>query len=176
MELSRPATFSPVDGLQREMEANWTTGILYDDLLGVSLSVALIQKYAGEVSAGPFATGGIARARLNHVLDYIHENSHLPFCKAVSRGHGRLAAPLSDESAAPAGQGASSPGHQDNGGNRRRDWLFRCRSFCPRLSQIRGRKSYGVEAKQLTTGQELRFWQERSTEQQEMVIPHFVLR
>lgn len=62
--------------LQREMEANWTTGALYGDLLGMSLSVALIQKYAGEISARPFVSGGISRARLKHVLDYIRENSH----------------------------------------------------------------------------------------------------
>jgi AraC family transcriptional regulator len=63
--------------IQREMEADWTTGSLYGDLLGMALSVALIQKYAGNVPAVPFATGGISKARLKHVIDYIHENDHV---------------------------------------------------------------------------------------------------
>jgi AraC family transcriptional regulator len=62
--------------MQREMEEGWTTGSLYGDLLGMSLSVALVQKYAHETPETLFAKGGISKARLQRVLDFIHENSH----------------------------------------------------------------------------------------------------
>jgi AraC family transcriptional regulator len=69
--------------MQREMEANWATGPLYGDLLAMSLSVALVKKYAGSGAAdgvGPGVGNGIGQEvpghGLRHVLDYIHENSH----------------------------------------------------------------------------------------------------
>jgi AraC family transcriptional regulator len=59
----------------REMESGWSTGALYNDLLGMSLAVALIRKYAGEAKAAVFAKGGMPRGRLQRVLDYIAANS-----------------------------------------------------------------------------------------------------
>lgn len=60
--------------IQREMEAGWKTGPLYGDLLAMSLSVAIIQKYAAEGAAGGAATGGMTKRRLKQVIEYIHEN------------------------------------------------------------------------------------------------------
>ncbi|MBT9330900.1 helix-turn-helix domain-containing protein [Paracidobacterium acidisoli] len=62
--------------IQREMEEGWSTGALYGDLLGMSLSVALLRKHAKEDPEAIFAKGGISKARLRRVLDFIHENSH----------------------------------------------------------------------------------------------------
>jgi AraC family transcriptional regulator len=63
--------------MRREMEAGWETGALYGDHLGMSLSIALIQKYSRDVAISPQAKGGISRVRLQRVLDYIAANSHL---------------------------------------------------------------------------------------------------
>jgi AraC family transcriptional regulator len=63
--------------MRREMEAGWETGALYGDHLGMSLSIALIQKYGRDVAISRQAKGGISRVRLQRVLDYIAANSHL---------------------------------------------------------------------------------------------------
>jgi AraC family transcriptional regulator len=63
--------------MRREMEAGWETGALYGDHLGMSLSIALIQKYSRDVTISGQAKGGISRVRLQRVLDYIAANSHL---------------------------------------------------------------------------------------------------
>jgi AraC family transcriptional regulator len=66
-----------ISELAREMESGWTTGSLYGDLLGMSLSVALVRKHATEGIAAPAVRGGMPKARLKRVLDYIAENCHL---------------------------------------------------------------------------------------------------
>ena len=63
--------------MRREMEAGWETGALYGDHLGMSLSIALIHKYGRDVAISPQAKGGISKARLRRVLDYIAANGHL---------------------------------------------------------------------------------------------------
>jgi AraC family transcriptional regulator len=63
--------------MRREMEAGWETGALYGDHLGMSLSIALIQKYGRNVAISSQAKGGIPRVRLRRVLDYIAANVHL---------------------------------------------------------------------------------------------------
>jgi len=63
--------------MEREMEANWPMGALYGDLLAMSLSIALLQKY-GRNASGPMpAKGGMPRLRLKRILEHIAENSHL---------------------------------------------------------------------------------------------------
>lgn len=59
----------------REMESGWSTGPLYNDLLGMSLAVALVRKHSGEAGRTEFAKGGMPKGRLKHVLDYIEANS-----------------------------------------------------------------------------------------------------
>ncbi|HEY6413029.1 MAG TPA: AraC family transcriptional regulator [Edaphobacter sp.] len=60
--------------MEREVTAGSTTGPLYGDLLGLSLSVALIRKY-GHTSAIPAShKGGIPRPQLKRVLEYIAAN------------------------------------------------------------------------------------------------------
>jgi AraC family transcriptional regulator len=63
--------------MRREMEAGWETGALYGDHLGMSLSIALIQKYSRNGTTSSQAKGGIPRVRLRRVLDYIAANIHL---------------------------------------------------------------------------------------------------
>ncbi len=63
--------------MRREMETGWETGALYGDHLGMSLAIALIQKYSRDVTISRQAKGGISRVRLQRVLDYIAANSHL---------------------------------------------------------------------------------------------------
>lgn len=63
--------------MEREMQANWPMGALYGDLLAMSLSIALLQKY-GRNAPGPApAQGGMSRVRLKRILEHIAENSHL---------------------------------------------------------------------------------------------------
>ena len=60
--------------MEREVTSGSATGPLYGDLLGLSLSVALIRKY-GHPSATPaLHKGGIAKPRLTRVLEYIATN------------------------------------------------------------------------------------------------------
>ena len=58
--------------MEREVTSGSATGPLYGDLLGLSLSVALIRKY-GHPSP-TLHKGGIAKTRLNRVLEYIAAN------------------------------------------------------------------------------------------------------
>jgi AraC family transcriptional regulator len=62
--------------IEREMEENWIMGPLYGDLLGMSLSLALVKKYGHVALPRQHAQGGLSRARLLRVLDYINDNSH----------------------------------------------------------------------------------------------------
>jgi AraC family transcriptional regulator len=66
-----------VSELRREMEAGWETGALYGDHLGMSLCIALIQKYSRTATNAMVAKGGISRIRLQRVLEYIAANGHL---------------------------------------------------------------------------------------------------
>jgi AraC family transcriptional regulator len=59
--------------IAREMEAGWTMGALYGDLLGMSLSLALVRKYGNAQAHGAMARGGIAGARLKRILEYMEE-------------------------------------------------------------------------------------------------------
>ncbi|WP_162539396.1 AraC family transcriptional regulator [Granulicella sp. WH15] len=56
--------------MEREMASGWPMGALYGDLIGLSLSIALVRKYASPTPP-PLLKGGLARAKLRHVLDYI---------------------------------------------------------------------------------------------------------
>ena len=58
--------------MEREVTSGSATGPLYGDLLGLSLSVALIRKYGHTIT--PTHKGGIAKPRLNRVLEYIAAN------------------------------------------------------------------------------------------------------
>lgn len=60
--------------MNREMKSGWLMGSLYGDLLGMSLSVALIKKYGETTSYIPRLKGGLSRAHIRAVLDYIEEN------------------------------------------------------------------------------------------------------
>jgi AraC family transcriptional regulator len=62
--------------IEREMEDDWAMGPLYGDHLGMSLSLALIKKYGQVALPRDLAQGGLPRARLLRVLDYINDNSH----------------------------------------------------------------------------------------------------
>jgi AraC family transcriptional regulator len=60
--------------MEREMNSGWAMGQLYGDLLGMSLSVALIRKY-GETSSLPMPLrGGLSRSDLRKVQAYIDEH------------------------------------------------------------------------------------------------------
>jgi AraC family transcriptional regulator len=63
--------------MQREMETGCQMGALYGDHLGMSLSIALIQKYSRNVWITRTAKGRISKVRLQRVLEYIAANSHL---------------------------------------------------------------------------------------------------
>jgi AraC family transcriptional regulator len=63
--------------MQREMETGWEMGVLYGDHLGMSLSIALIQKYGKDISIAPLVKGGISKVRLERMLEYIAANNHL---------------------------------------------------------------------------------------------------
>jgi AraC family transcriptional regulator len=60
--------------MDREMAAGWPMGALYGDLLGMSLSIALLRKYGQTSSALVPLKGGLSQPRLKQVLAYIEEN------------------------------------------------------------------------------------------------------
>ena len=60
--------------MEREVTSGSATGPLYGDLLGLSLSVALIRKYGHAAATPALQKGGIAKPRLNRVLEYIATN------------------------------------------------------------------------------------------------------
>ncbi len=60
--------------MNREMKSGWLMGSLYGDLLGMSLSVALIKKYGETANYIPQLKGGLSRAHIRKVLAYIEEN------------------------------------------------------------------------------------------------------
>jgi AraC family transcriptional regulator len=60
--------------MEREVTSGSAMGPLYGDLLGLSLSVALIRKYGRASTTPAYRKGGIARPALNRVLDYIGAN------------------------------------------------------------------------------------------------------
>jgi AraC family transcriptional regulator len=62
--------------MDREMNAGWPMGSLYGDLLGMSLSIALIKKYGRTSSASARIKGGLSRPNLRRVQSYIEENLH----------------------------------------------------------------------------------------------------
>lgn len=61
---------------QREMESGWETGALYQEHLGLSLSIALIQKFNECTATLPIVKGGMTRVRLRRVVDYVAANNH----------------------------------------------------------------------------------------------------
>jgi AraC family transcriptional regulator len=60
--------------MEREITAGSATGPLYGDLLGLSLSVALIRKYGHTSDTPAKVKGGLARPALARVLEYIASN------------------------------------------------------------------------------------------------------
>ncbi len=65
-----------VTEMDREMASGWAMGSLYGDLLGMSLSIALIKKYAHTSVAPAPLKGGLSRPQLKQVLAYIEEGLH----------------------------------------------------------------------------------------------------
>ncbi len=62
--------------MEREMSSGWPMGSLYGDLLGMSLSIALIKKYGHTSSTPVLLKGGLSRPKLRRMLAYIEENLH----------------------------------------------------------------------------------------------------
>jgi AraC family transcriptional regulator len=60
--------------MEREMSSGWAMGPLYGDLLGMSLSIALVKKYAHAPSLPPPIRGGLSRTNLRNILAYIEEH------------------------------------------------------------------------------------------------------
>jgi AraC family transcriptional regulator len=60
--------------MEREMSAGWAMGSLYGDLLGMSLSIALIRKYGNIAAAPALMKGGLSRPALRDVLGYVEAN------------------------------------------------------------------------------------------------------
>ncbi len=60
--------------MEREMNSGWPMGSLYGDLLGMSLSIALIKKHGRMSSIPAVQKGGLSRSNLRRVLAYIDEN------------------------------------------------------------------------------------------------------
>ncbi len=54
----------------------WSMGQLYGDLLGMSLSLALVRNYGHAALPGPLAKGGLPRSCLMRVLNHMNEYSH----------------------------------------------------------------------------------------------------
>lgn len=65
-----------VSELRREMESGWATGPLYGDHLGIALSIVLIRDHGRDTNSPARLKGGISRARLQPVVDYIAANAH----------------------------------------------------------------------------------------------------
>jgi AraC family transcriptional regulator len=61
--------------MAREMESRWSTGTLYNDLLSMSLAVALVRKYSGDARPSAPVKGGMPASRLKRVLEYVETNS-----------------------------------------------------------------------------------------------------
>jgi AraC family transcriptional regulator len=62
--------------IEREMLDNWSMGQLYGDLLGMSLSLALVRNYGHVTIPGTHVKGGLPRACLTRVLSYMNEHGH----------------------------------------------------------------------------------------------------
>ena len=62
--------------IEREMLDGWSMGQLYGDLLGMSLSLALVRNYGHAALPGPLAKGGLPRSCLMRVLNHMNEYSH----------------------------------------------------------------------------------------------------
>jgi AraC family transcriptional regulator len=62
--------------MEREMNAGWPMGSLYGDMLGMSLSIALIKKYGLTSSVPARIKGGLSRPNLRRVQSYIEANLH----------------------------------------------------------------------------------------------------
>jgi AraC family transcriptional regulator len=62
--------------IEREMLDNWSMGQLYGDLLGMSLSLALVRNYGQSALPVPLIKGGLPRSSLTRVLNYMNEYSH----------------------------------------------------------------------------------------------------
>jgi AraC family transcriptional regulator len=60
--------------MEREMSTGWMMGPLYGDLLGMSLSIALIKKYGHATTLPPPIKGGLSHPSLRQVLAYIEAN------------------------------------------------------------------------------------------------------
>lgn len=60
--------------MDRETAAGWPMGSLYGDLLGMSLSIALIRKYGHTSSPLVPLKGGLSQPRVKQVLAYIEEH------------------------------------------------------------------------------------------------------
>lgn len=59
---------------ERELQEGGGNGALYLESLGTAMAAHIFRRYGRSRSAHSFARGGIAPARLRHVLDYVEEN------------------------------------------------------------------------------------------------------
>ena len=62
--------------IEREMEDNWSMGQLYGDMLGMSLSLAVVRKYGHAGISPSDLYGSLPKARLARVFAYMEECSH----------------------------------------------------------------------------------------------------
>lgn len=59
--------------IERELETNWSMGKLYGDILGMALALAVAKRYSNSNKVLQFAKGGLTKAKLNRVINYMHE-------------------------------------------------------------------------------------------------------
>ena len=59
--------------IEREILTNWSMGKLYGDMLGMALALAVVKNYSNSSKVLQFAKGGLTKAKLNRVINYMHE-------------------------------------------------------------------------------------------------------
>lgn len=61
--------------IDRELVTNWSMGKLYGDILGMALALAVVKRYSNSNKVLQFAKGGLTKAKLNRVINHMHEYS-----------------------------------------------------------------------------------------------------
>lgn len=59
--------------IEREILTNWSMGKLYGEMLGMALALAVAKNYSHSSKVLQFAKGGLTKAKLNRVINYMHE-------------------------------------------------------------------------------------------------------
>lgn len=62
-----------LSAIEREMLTNWSMGKLYGEMLGMALALAVVKNYSNSEKVLQFAKGGLTKAKLNRVINYMHE-------------------------------------------------------------------------------------------------------